>query len=195
MRGLQGGGRIQARSAASTGFGERLNLMPVPLSNSRDVADAIRAYLAATPATADEAMIALDRLTGPAPLRNVDTWERTIREELYRAESGQSANAWTFWKRPVRFATWLDLCNADGWKREAILRTANGPRRTECSSRLRFADSTTGSLKCEQLPARTFSGSRVGQVRNTLQLPCGRCSRIAAPGDAWTSVSNRCSPS
>lgn len=100
--------------------------MPDHPRNERDVAAAIRRFLEAPSRETPDAMAALIAATEGLPLGKLDAWERTIRQELWAAETGQSSNAWEFWRKPARFASWLDVCSADGWRREAILRTAQG---------------------------------------------------------------------
>lgn len=102
-------------------------LMTADLPNSQDVADAIRRYLQATAMEAPDAFAALNRATSAVASGKLNVWERTIRNELLAAQHGRSAGSWKFWEKPTRFASWLDLCNADGWKREAVLRAASGP--------------------------------------------------------------------
>jgi hypothetical protein len=93
----------------------------------RELAAAVRRFLENTSGEASEAMAALTSATDRVPLGKLDVWERTIRQKLAAAHVEQSSSAWKFWRRPARIASWLDLCSADGRKREAILRAVNGP--------------------------------------------------------------------
>jgi hypothetical protein len=93
----------------------------------RELGAAVRRFLENTSAEASEAMAALARATDRVPLDKLDVWERTIRERLASAQVEQSSNTWKFWRRPARIASWLDLCSADGRKRESVLRDADGP--------------------------------------------------------------------
>lgn len=64
--------------------------------------------------------------TSKLPLKNVDDWERLIRWEIssslqtYNSKSAKIKNVF------IGSLTWLDLCNADGFKRERALKVLSG---------------------------------------------------------------------
>ena len=93
--------------------------------NETAVLAAVRRFLKAAPAGSDakEAMALLISETSRIGLGNLDDWERILRAELWSVAQSHSSSQWKLWKKPVSFASWLDLCNGDGFKRERILRS------------------------------------------------------------------------
>jgi hypothetical protein len=67
-------------------------------------------------------------LTSSLPLNNLDEWEKKIRAEFCGIESvvASSSDQWKFRRSPQGFTSLLDLCSADGYRRERILRTPAG---------------------------------------------------------------------
>ncbi len=98
------------------------NSLPNPV-----VIEALHRSFSAPADKVAEALSAVVSALNSIPLGNLELYERLIRNELQRVEATESSGTWKFWRKRDRFATWLDLCNGDGWKREAILRTASGP--------------------------------------------------------------------
>ncbi|MGC3981894.1 MAG: hypothetical protein QM808_11580 [Steroidobacteraceae bacterium] len=98
--------------------------MPPQLQNEHGVLSAVRQLLDASMESDDvaDSMESLIGETSSLSLINMDAWERRIRDEVFRVEQSKSRFRWKFWKRPVRFACWLDLCSWDGFKRERVLR-------------------------------------------------------------------------
>lgn len=95
------------------------------LANETPVLEAVRRLLAAGLGGHDvvQPMAAVVAATSALSLSNIDAWETKLRVELYLAEGSRSrVGQWKFWNRPARFASWLDLCNGSGFKREACLR-------------------------------------------------------------------------
>lgn len=88
---------------------------------------AIRKLLSADAAASEVAglMAHVVSETKSVPLKKMDAWERSIREEVWAAERAATENSWKFWRRPRRFTSWLDLCSHDGRKREAALRVTS----------------------------------------------------------------------
>jgi hypothetical protein len=73
-----------------------------------------------------DAMASLIAETSLLPLDNLDQWERLIRTELWAFESRPSSSWWRFRRKRSSFASWLDLCSGDGFRRERTLRTLSG---------------------------------------------------------------------
>lgn len=71
-------------------------------------------------------MSALVEVTSRLPLSNLDDWERLIRWEFQQAHANTTPARWKFWPKPTPFLTWIDLCSADGFKRERALRALSG---------------------------------------------------------------------
>lgn len=115
--------------------------MPNQLQNGAAVSDAVRRLLAAGLAGYEvaDAMTSLIAVTSLLSLNNLDNWERKIRAELWAMEQRLSPTRWNASKTPARFASWLDLCSGDGFKRERILRTLSegAPNGFFCSLALR----------------------------------------------------------
>ncbi|PVE44740.1 hypothetical protein [Limnohabitans planktonicus] len=88
------------------------------------LAAAIRNLLSAGVTASEVAglMAHVNSETKLVPLKKMDAWERSIRDELWASERGATETSWKFWMRPRRFTSWLDLCSHDGRKREAALR-------------------------------------------------------------------------
>ena len=99
--------------------------MPDQLRNEATVLAAVRRLVEAGFAGDEvaDAMAALVAETSLLSLHNLDNWERSVRAQLWAVEQRFSPTRWTFRKAPARFASWLDLCSGDGFKRERILRT------------------------------------------------------------------------
>ena len=93
--------------------------------NEQEVLAAVRRFArtitSTKPVVAD--MSELVEVTNRIPLRNIDFWERKIRNE-FASELGEF-NYWRDTKRS-RPLTWLDLISWDGYKREKVLRTISG---------------------------------------------------------------------
>ncbi len=104
--------------------GPVLQPMPDQLQNENDVLAAVHRYLHSGLAGREvaEAMASLIAETSRLSLNNLEAWERKLRTELWEIEKTASLARWKFWKRPVSFVSWLDLCSGDGFKRERILR-------------------------------------------------------------------------
>ena len=64
--------------------------------------------------------------TSNLPLTNLDAWERLLRCEFYRAIETSGPYGWKFWAQLRTIITWIDICSADGFKREKTLRTLSG---------------------------------------------------------------------
>lgn len=64
-------------------------------------------------------------LTSSLPLNNLDEWEKKIRAEFCGIESvvASSSDQWKFRRSPKCFTSLLDLCSADGYRRERVWRT------------------------------------------------------------------------
>jgi hypothetical protein len=60
------------------------------------------------------------------PLNKLDAWERMIRTQLWTFEHKPTSVWWKFRKRRAGFASWLDLCSGDGFRRERIMRSLSG---------------------------------------------------------------------
>lgn len=98
------------------------------LSDANAVLSALRKLLSvgASDSEAAEAMALFAAETKSLQLKNLDAWERAVREELWVAEQNQRRTLWKPWARPHRFACWLDLSSHDGRKRESALRVISG---------------------------------------------------------------------
>jgi hypothetical protein len=73
-----------------------------------------------------EAMAVLVAETSSIPLNNLEAWERAIRTQLWAFQHAPvTAARWSRKNRTV-FASWLDLCSGDGFKRERAVRTLSG---------------------------------------------------------------------
>lgn len=64
--------------------------------------------------------------TSKIPLKNIDDWERLIRGELYPAFQTSNSKDLKFGSHQVGSLRWLDICHADGFRRERALRTLSG---------------------------------------------------------------------
>lgn len=64
--------------------------------------------------------------TSLLPLRNLEVWERAVRNELWFAEQSPGRASWKSWGGPHPLLFWLDLCSHDGRKREGALRGISG---------------------------------------------------------------------
>lgn len=101
--------------------------MPNQLERESLVLGAVRKLLEAGVSGGDaaEAMASLVAETSSLSLSNLDEWERKLRTELWQAERRPPSPRWKFWNRAERFASWLDLCSGDGFRRERILRSVS----------------------------------------------------------------------
>jgi hypothetical protein len=99
--------------------------MPIQLQREPEVIGAVRALLeaGASGRSVAEAMAAVVAATSSLPLANLDEWERKLRTELWHADGRPPFPGWKLPNRPERFASWLDLCSGDGFRRERILRS------------------------------------------------------------------------
>jgi hypothetical protein len=64
--------------------------------------------------------------TSKLPLKNLDDWERLIRWEIYSSPHKSHPIYAKFKNLLTGSFTWLDVCNADGFKREKALKTLSG---------------------------------------------------------------------
>jgi hypothetical protein len=101
--------------------------MPNQLQRESEVLGAIRDLLeaGATGGKVADAMASVVAETSSLTMANLDEWERKIRTELWQAERTAPSPGWKFWNRAERFASWLDLCSGDGFRRERILRSVS----------------------------------------------------------------------
>lgn len=101
--------------------------MSLELKNEATVLAAVRLFLRAGHADGEsrEAMATLIAETSQVPLTHLDVWERMLRAEFWKAEN-ERPSTWRFWKKPPAFASWLDLCSANGFRRERALRSSLG---------------------------------------------------------------------
>lgn len=67
-------------------------------------------------------MSPLIHATSSMPLVNLGYWERLIRSELDNNLHSTTQSKWMRWLQPVPKLTWLDIVNANGYKREKSLR-------------------------------------------------------------------------
>ena len=67
-------------------------------------------------------MSPLIHATSSMPLVNLGYWERLIRSELDNNLHSTTQSNWKHWLQPVPKLTWLDIVNANGYKREKSLR-------------------------------------------------------------------------
>lgn len=65
--------------------------------------------------------------TSELALKNLDDWERTLRWEIATSLHHNARDRDRFEKYPLGALSWLDLCNADGYRRERALRGLSGP--------------------------------------------------------------------
>src|SRR5690349_10591883 len=95
------------------------------LPNEAAVLAAIRGFLSEGLNGRDtgQAMDLLTSETSRTRLSSLDIWERIIRGELYAAAQRKPTSHWKIWSKPALFASWLDLCSSDGFRRERILRS------------------------------------------------------------------------
>jgi transposase len=99
--------------------------MPSQTQQESTVLGAVRALLDATASgnRFADAMASVVAETSSLPLARLDEWERKVRAELWLAARRSPSPSWKFWSSPDRFASWLDLCSGDGFRRERILRS------------------------------------------------------------------------
>lgn len=60
--------------------------------------------------------------TSKLPLKSLDDWERLIRDVISSSLQKTNAKSISFKSHPVGSLRWLDICNADGFRRERALR-------------------------------------------------------------------------
>jgi len=98
------------------------------LNNEAAVLAAIERLLTAGTAGDDvaDALALLVAETSLIPLNNLDAWESIIRTQLWAFERKPTPAWWKFRKRRTDFASWLDLCSGNGFRREGIIRTLSG---------------------------------------------------------------------
>ncbi len=89
---------------------------------------ALRRWLDSPPggSQAAQAMELLLSRTAQVPLTHLDRWELMIRGELDAAERRAQTSGWQVWRKPARFASWMDLCSHSGFERERFLRAVSG---------------------------------------------------------------------
>lgn len=87
--------------------------------------------------------------TSRLPLSNLDYWERLIRGELYRTLAEANPAKWDAWYRHTPFLTWIDLCSADGFRRERTLRALSGgaPNRFFLAMAIRRLNDWVGEVR------------------------------------------------
>ena len=71
-------------------------------------------------------MTALVNATSKLELKNIDHWERLIRDEFINYSDLFIQSKWRFWVKPINQLTWLDIISGDGHKREESLYTLSG---------------------------------------------------------------------
>jgi len=71
-------------------------------------------------------MSTLVEATSQLSLTNLEYWERLIRWEFSKEIKSSMPPKWKFWAQSTPFLTWIDLCSANGFKREKTLRTLYG---------------------------------------------------------------------
>lgn len=64
--------------------------------------------------------------TSKLPLKNLDDWERLIRSEVSWPLQTSNPTRAKFDSHPIGSLTWLDICNADGFRRERALKILSG---------------------------------------------------------------------
>ncbi|MDO6406540.1 hypothetical protein [Pantoea phytobeneficialis] len=64
--------------------------------------------------------------TSKLPLKKLDEWERLIRWTIYASAQASAKRNGDAKKQQFGSLSWLDVCNADGFKRERALRTLTG---------------------------------------------------------------------
>ncbi len=102
--------------------------MSKSLHNKDEILAAVESIIAAG-SSGDDVTQALDLLvaeTPSIPLNNLDAWESIFRTGLLAMERKSASGWWMFRKRTARFASWLDLCSGDGFRRERIIRSLSG---------------------------------------------------------------------
>ncbi|REF26463.1 hypothetical protein BDD26_1108 [Xenorhabdus cabanillasii] len=65
-------------------------------------------------------------VTSKLSLKNLDDWERLIRWEIYSSLQQYNSQATEIKSQLIGSLRWLDLCNADGFKRERALKILAG---------------------------------------------------------------------
>lgn len=97
------------------------------LQRESEVLGAIRKLLqaGASSDSATDAMASVVAETSLLSLSNLDDWERKLRAELWLTEQSPTSPSWKFWRRsePLSISPWLNLCSADGFRRERALRS------------------------------------------------------------------------
>lgn len=115
--------------------------MPSQLQGESGILAAVRGLLEAglSGRDAGAAWASLLAETSLCPLSKLDSWEQKIGAELGWKERNPPPPRWKFWNRPARFASWLDLCSRDGFRRERILRSLSegAPNSFFCALALR----------------------------------------------------------
>ncbi len=71
-------------------------------------------------------MTALANATSKLELKNIDHWERLIRNEFINYSDLFIQSNWRFWVKPINQLTWLDIISGDGHKREESLYALSG---------------------------------------------------------------------
>lgn len=71
-------------------------------------------------------MTALVNATSKLELKNIDHWERLIRDEFINYSDLFIQSKWRFWVKPINQLTWLDIISWDGHKREESLYALSG---------------------------------------------------------------------
>lgn len=71
-------------------------------------------------------MSSLVETTSKLELKNIDHYERLIRDEFVNYSNLFMQSKWKFWVRPIKELTWLDVISSDGYKREEGLYALSG---------------------------------------------------------------------
>jgi hypothetical protein len=98
------------------------------LHNEDAILAAVNRFLGAR-LSGDDVAGALDLLvaeTSSIPLNKLDAWERVIRTQLWTFDCKPTSAWWRLRTRRAGFASWLDLCSRDGFRRERIMRSLSG---------------------------------------------------------------------
>ena len=65
-------------------------------------------------------------VTAKLSLKRLDDWERLIRGEIYMSLHNDSSKQRNIGSHPVGSLRWMDICSADGFKRERAVKTLSG---------------------------------------------------------------------
>lgn len=98
--------------------------MPNQLENEAGVRRAVRQYRTSevNGQSLDSSATALVEATSGLSLRNLDTWERILRQEIETRYETDVPGSWFRKHVRERPVSWLDLCSSSGFRRENALR-------------------------------------------------------------------------